>query len=58
LLTFVFRKADIELRFFSMWTTFGAPHDVALEELRIECSFPADELTAKTWNELVSRAAR
>jgi transcriptional regulator with XRE-family HTH domain len=49
MLTFVFRKADIELRFFSTWTTFGAPHDVTLEELRIESLFPADELTARTW---------
>jgi transcriptional regulator with XRE-family HTH domain len=55
LLTFIFRKADVELRFFSTWTTFGAPHDVTLEELRIESSFPADELTAKTWSDLVSR---
>jgi MmyB-like transcription regulator ligand binding domain len=53
MLNFVVRKGDIELRFFSTWTTFGAPHDVTLEELRIECSFPADELTAKMWNNLV-----
>jgi transcriptional regulator with XRE-family HTH domain len=52
LLTFVFRKGDTELRFFSTWTTFGAPHDVTLEELRIESSFPADELTTKIWHEL------
>jgi hypothetical protein len=58
MLTFVFRKSDVELRFFSSWTTFGAPHDVTLEELRIECSFPADELTANVWKELVSHAAR
>jgi transcriptional regulator with XRE-family HTH domain len=58
MLTFVFHKSDVELRFFSTWTTFGAPHDVTLEELRIECSFPADELTANVWNELVSHAAR
>jgi transcriptional regulator with XRE-family HTH domain len=46
LLTTVFRKGDVELRFFSTITTFGTPHDVALEELRIECSFPADAATA------------
>jgi transcriptional regulator with XRE-family HTH domain len=46
LLTTLFRKGDVELRFFSTLTTFGTPHDVALEELRIECSFPADETTA------------
>jgi transcriptional regulator with XRE-family HTH domain len=53
LLTFIFRKGDTELRFFSTWTTFGAPHDVTLEEMRIESSFPADEITAKTWTDLV-----
>jgi hypothetical protein len=46
LLTTGFRKDDVELRFFSTITTFGTPHDVTLEELRIECSFPADEATA------------
>jgi transcriptional regulator with XRE-family HTH domain len=48
LLTTIFRKGDVELRFFSTLTTFGTPHDVALEELRIECSFPADEATTTT----------
>lgn len=46
LLTTVFRKGGIELRFFSTFTTFGTPLDVALEEIRIECNFPADEATA------------
>ena len=54
LLTFVVRKGDAELCFFSTWTTFGSPHDVTLEELRIESSFPADELTAKTWTDIAS----
>ena len=45
LLTTIFRKGDVELRFFSTITTFGAAHDVTLEELRIESSFPADEAT-------------
>jgi hypothetical protein len=51
----VFRKADTELRFFSTSTTFGGPDDVALVELRIECSFPADELTVGAWKNLVSK---
>jgi transcriptional regulator with XRE-family HTH domain len=46
LLTVVFRKDDRELRFFSTITTFGTPRDVTLDELRIECAFPADEGTA------------
>jgi len=52
LLTTIFRKGGAELRFFSTFTTFGTPHDVALEELRIECSFPADEATATACREL------
>lgn len=47
LLTVVFRKDDRELRFFSTITTFGTPRDVTLDELRIECTFPADEATAE-----------
>lgn len=46
LLTTTFRRGDVVLRYFSTFTTFGAPHDVTLEELRIECTFPADEATA------------
>lgn len=52
LLTTTFRKGDVTLRFFSTITTFGTPHDVTLEELRIECSFPADEATAVACREL------
>jgi len=53
ILNFVLRKGEIELRFFSTWTTFGTPYDVTLEELRIESSFPADEATATLWHEIV-----
>lgn len=54
LLNFVVRKGNVELRFFSTWTTFGSPHDVTLEELRIESSFPADEATEKAWAEVLA----
>lgn len=54
LLTVEFRKGEQSLRFFSMLTTFGTPHDVTLEELRIECSFPADEATAAACRELAA----
>ncbi len=47
LLNTVFGNGDMELRFFSTITTFGTPHDVTLDELRIECMFPADEATAE-----------
>ncbi len=52
LLTTNFRRGGVELRFFSTFTSFGTPYDVALEELRIECSFPADEATARACRDL------
>jgi len=33
------------LRLFTMFTTFGTSQDIALQELRIDMSFPADEAT-------------
>jgi transcriptional regulator with XRE-family HTH domain len=48
LLTVVFRRGEERLRFFSTLTTFGTPLDVTLDELRIECWYPADEVTAAT----------
>jgi hypothetical protein len=53
LLTTIFRKGDVELRFFSTITTSGTPHDVTLEELHIECSFPADEATGTACRRLL-----
>jgi transcriptional regulator with XRE-family HTH domain len=47
LLNTVFGNDELELRFFSTITTFGTPYDVTLDELRIECSFPADEATVE-----------
>lgn len=46
LLTVVFRKGAHELRFFSTITSFGTPRNVTLDDVRIECTFPADEATA------------
>ena len=40
-----FRKNDLMLRFFTTLTSFGTPHDVTLQELRIESFFPTDEET-------------
>jgi transcriptional regulator with XRE-family HTH domain len=47
LLTVAFRKASRDLRFFSTITAFATPRDVTLDDLRIECSFPADDATAE-----------
>ena len=40
-----FRKGDLGLRYFSTLTTLGTPHDITLQELRIEAFFPADAET-------------
>jgi transcriptional regulator with XRE-family HTH domain len=46
-LTVEFRKDNQVLRFFSTITTFGTSRDVTIDELRIECTFPADDSTAE-----------
>jgi transcriptional regulator with XRE-family HTH domain len=56
LLTVVFRKGDQLLRFFSTITTFGTPRDVTIDELRIECAFPADDATAELCRSLAHDA--
>jgi transcriptional regulator with XRE-family HTH domain len=53
-LTVEFRRGDRRLRFFSTITTFGTARDVTVEELRIECAFPADEATAEVCRSLES----
>ena len=41
------RVGDTRLRLFTTFTTFGTPQDVSLQELRIDMSFPADEVTRR-----------
>lgn len=41
-----------ELRLFTTIATIGAPHDVTLEELRLEALLPADEATAEALRRL------
>ncbi len=40
IITFTFSSPRGELRFFETFTTFAAPHDVTLDEIRIDCTFP------------------
>ncbi len=40
-----FRKGELALRYFTTLTSLGTPHDITLQELRIESFFPADEAT-------------
>jgi transcriptional regulator with XRE-family HTH domain len=54
--TITYRKGDVDLTFFWTMTTFGTPHDVMLEDLRIECSFPADDATERFCCELAELA--
>ncbi len=42
-LTMAFRKEGTTLRLFTTIVTLGTPHDVTLQEIRVECFFPADE---------------
>jgi hypothetical protein len=42
------RKGDLTLTFFSMITMLGTPRDVTLQQLKIECFFPADAITEQT----------
>lgn len=53
----VFRSELGELRFFETITTFAAARDVTLDELRIECAFPADAQTAEICARLALDAA-
>ena len=39
-------KGDITLRLFTTVATLGTPQDVAAQEVRVECFFPADDATA------------
>jgi len=45
LLPIEFQKDGVTMRYFSTVTTLGTPRDITLQELRIECFFPADAET-------------
>ena len=48
------RKGDLSMSFFSMITKLATPRDVALQQLKIECFFPADAITEETARRLAS----
>ncbi|NJL61233.1 MAG: helix-turn-helix transcriptional regulator [Methylacidiphilales bacterium] len=54
LLAIHLQKNDLELQFFSTIATLGTPYDITLQELRIECLFPATEATEFNWKQLVT----
>lgn len=45
LLTLHLHKGELDLRLFSTIATLGTAHDITLQELRIECLFPADDVS-------------
>ncbi|WP_321929567.1 helix-turn-helix domain-containing protein [Paraburkholderia guartelaensis] len=46
------------LRYFSMVTSVGTPQNVAAQELRLECMFPADDATEARHRELLAAHAK
>jgi transcriptional regulator with XRE-family HTH domain len=44
-------KGDVSLRLFTTIATLGTPQDVTVQEIRIECFFPADAETAVTFKQ-------
>jgi len=49
LLTMHLKKNDLNWQFFSTIATLGTPYDITLQEIRIECLFPANEETEQQW---------
>lgn len=50
-LTIHFRRQETSLRLFTTIATLGTPHDVTLQEIRVECFFPMDEPTARMFRD-------
>jgi transcriptional regulator with XRE-family HTH domain len=53
-LTMRLQKDDVSLAFFTTLTMLATPRDVTLEQLRIECFYPADRATEKTARRLAA----
>jgi transcriptional regulator with XRE-family HTH domain len=49
LFTINLKKNDLHWQFFTTIATLGTPYDITLQEIRIECLFPADEATERSW---------
>jgi transcriptional regulator with XRE-family HTH domain len=49
-----FRKGSFSASYFSTVTTLGTPQDITLQEIRIECFFPADSATDRTARRLAA----
>jgi transcriptional regulator with XRE-family HTH domain len=51
------RMGDIDLRLFSTVMTLCTPHDVTLQELRVETFFPADQDSERCWQQNFAKCA-
>ena len=56
LVSVVFKLPQGPVAFFSTIATFGTPQDVTLQELKIECFYPADEATEQAARRALSAA--
>jgi transcriptional regulator with XRE-family HTH domain len=46
-----FRKGESSLRLFTTIATLGTPRDITLQEIRVECFFPMDDVTARLFRD-------
>ena len=53
-----FRKGETSLRLFTTIATLGTPQDITVQEMRIECFFPADADTSRVFNDWAANAPR
>lgn len=58
LLPVKFRREGLMMDYFSTVTTLGTPCDITLQEIRVECFFPADEATARAAQRLQENPER
>ena len=53
-MTMQLQNGDFRIAFFSTFTTFAMPADAALQQLKIECFYPADDATAEMARKLAA----
>jgi hypothetical protein len=51
------QKADVSFAFFSTLTALATPRDITLQQLRIECFYPAYAVTEETARRLAAQDA-
>jgi MmyB-like transcription regulator ligand binding domain len=57
LFTIQLQRDRLELKFFSTIATMGTPYDITLQELRLECLFPADAATEHNWQQYQTKCS-